>query len=378
LQADHIFLQSEQQTVEGSSRKAVRRMRFRLEVPVHASRQIATGCVRALVLLFAASGVGQTGAVRTFPLDTATGLEANNAKVEAVAYQGRKAIRLTTDAPDDAIFVPLPGSDFQDGVIEADVAVKVTMPPGVRWAGFGGIAFRAKRDGSEYEAFYVRPKNALSDDQAMRNHSVQYVAEPGFGWYRLRREWPIVYESYADIEPETWTHLKIEVAGRSAKIFLNGSTKPNLVVDGLKSPNLRGGVALWGFSGEESYFSNVRITPAAALPVRNGSDAAGTWTVQCGSDAGRFEGSMKLTREGSKLMGTWTGTLGDNKPITGTWRDGYVELSFPVEWPENRNGAAGPTAAHMAGWIDDAAGKGRMSVEGRAEGQWVAERKSQY
>ena len=66
----------------------------------------------------------------------------------------------------------------------------------------------------------------------MRNHAVQYSAEPGFGWYKLRREWPFVYESYAEIEPEKWTHLKIEVAGRVARLYVNGSTKPSLVVDG--------------------------------------------------------------------------------------------------------------------------------------------------
>ena len=57
--------------------------------------------------------------------------------------------------------------------------------------------------------------------------------------------------------------MKIELAGRVARIFLNGSEKPSLVVDGLKSANLRGAVGLWGYAGEESYFSNVRITPAA-------------------------------------------------------------------------------------------------------------------
>jgi len=36
--------------------------------------------------------------------------------------------------------------------------------------------------------FYLRPRNAQSDDQAMRNHSVQYVAKPDFDWYPLRRQ----------------------------------------------------------------------------------------------------------------------------------------------------------------------------------------------
>jgi hypothetical protein len=49
-------------------------------------------------------------------------------------------------------------------------------------------------DASHYELFYLRPGNSEAGDQAMRNHAVQYVSEPGFGRYRLRREWPWVYD----------------------------------------------------------------------------------------------------------------------------------------------------------------------------------------
>jgi hypothetical protein len=318
----------------------------------------------------------QPACAQSFPLDSAAGLSAHDVKVEAVEYQGRKSVRLTTDVRDGAGFAMLTGSDFQDGTIDADVAVKITTPPGVRMPGFGGIAFRVKPDGSEYQIFYLRPKNALADDQAMRNHTVQYCAEPGFGWYKLRREWPYVYESYADIQPETWTHMKIVVTGRAARIFLNGSSKPSLVVDAMKGPTLRGGVALWGYSGEESYFSNVRITPAPQVPVKNGSDTSGTWDVKLSGDAGRFEGTMKLARDGEKLTGTYAGGLGENKPIAGTWKDGYVELSFPADWPEGGDGAAGPTKVFLEGWIDDASAKGRMRVEYRTDGPWIAERKT--
>ena len=211
----------------------------------------------------------------------------------------------------------------------------------------------------------------------MRNHSVQYCSEPNFGWYRLRREWPFVYESYADIQPETWTKLKIEVAGRTARIFLNGSTKPSLVVNGLKGPNLHGGIALWGYAGEESYFSNLRVTPAAAVPVKNGAEASGEWDVKYGSDAGPIQGTMKLTRDGTKLSGTWSGDLGEKKPMTGTWREGYIELSSSRTGRKAEMVRPVPMKAVLEGWIDDATAKGRMRVDGRADGVWVAQRKTQ-
>ena len=38
---------------------------------------------------------------------------------------------------------------------------------------------------------------------------------------------------------------------------------------------------------------------------------------------------LTLTRKGKELAGTFTGSLGEGRPVKGTWRDGYVELSFP-------------------------------------------------
>lgn len=306
-------------------------------------------------------------------------LEAHNVKVEAAEFLGRKAVRVTIPTDQDrAGFALVRGTDFHDGAIDVDMAVKITTPPGVRMPGFTGLAFRMSADGSSFEDVYLRPKNALAEDQAMRNHAVQYCAEPEYGWYRLRRDWPFVYESWADIAPETWIHLRIEVAGRAARIYLNGSTKPTLVVEGLKSPNLHGAIALWGYADEESYFSNLRITPSAPLAVKNGSDAAGAWAVRFFTDAGPFQGALKLTRDGDKLSGTWSGGLGDDKPVTGTWRDGHVELSFAGEWPsDGRDGAPGPVTAFLEGWVDDAAAKGRMRVAGRADGRWEAQRQAQ-
>jgi len=324
-----------------------------------------------------ASSASAPGA-RTFSLqDTKDLVPAAPVKAEPVVYQGRKAVRITMGDGDHDGMVVLPGSEIQDGIIEVDLAWKKTLPPGVRYPGFIGIAFRVNPDASHYELFYLRPGNVDAPDQLQRNHVVQYTSEPDNGWYRLRREWPAVYEAHAEMEPEKWTRVKISLEGRTARLYVNGAAKPNLIVDGLKGQDLRGAVGLWGYTNQESYFSNLRITPAAkAQSVKNGSEIAGSWDVGSGTDAGPMEGRMTLSREGAAVKGTWSGTLGDNCAVTGTWRDGYVELSFHGDWSsENKQGAPGPVTAYMSGWIDGADGKGRMRVDGHADGAWVARRK---
>jgi hypothetical protein len=331
----------------------------------------------ALAVLTAGCLTAQTSArVQSFPLRYTAGLIAPKVKMEAVKYLGRRSVRITMEGEDHEGLALLPGTDFQDGVIEADIALKGTVPPGVRYAGFVGIAFRVGSDAAHYDAFYLRSGNSEAADQAMRNHSVQYVEAPDFDWYRRRRQWPSVYESHAEPAVETWTKVRIEVKGRSAKLYLNGSSKPSLVVDGLKGENLHGAVGLWSFTDEEAYFSNVRITPAAPQNLTNGSDVAGPWEILYSNDVSGMNASMELRREGNKVTGTWSGPLGESDAITGTWRNGYLELSFAGQWPtDSTEDAPGPVNVFVAGWIDGDSGKGRMRVDGCSDGAWVAKRK---
>ena len=76
------------------------------------------------------------------------------------------------------------------------------------------------------------------------------------------------------------------------------------------------------FTGEEAYFSNVRITPAAPQNLKNGPDVAGSWAMRYAGDAGGMEALTQLHRDGNKVTGTWSGPLGEDRAITGTWRNG--------------------------------------------------------
>jgi hypothetical protein len=251
-----------------------------------------------LASLITGTAFGEPPVIQKFPLKDAAGLAGPNVAVKAVEFKGRKAVLVSYVDRNKDGFALLPGTDFQDGTIDADIALHIPpLPPGVRMPGFVGIAFRARTDASRYELFYLRPGNAHSENQSMRNHSLQYTSEPNFGWYKLRREWPFVYEAYAPLELDRWTHVKIEVKGRSARLYVNGSADPALVVDGLRGEDLDGSIALWGYPAEDAYFSNVTVTNAAAT-VKNGSEAAGTWDVKYLSDAGNVAGKSRSRAPG--------------------------------------------------------------------------------
>lgn len=307
---------------------------------------------------------------QSFALTDPSALVAQGVHAESGEYQGRKAVRLSIDRPDSAGYATVKGTNFRDGSIDVDLATHPVEPPGGGRPGFVGIAFRIGDDPSHYESFYIRPGNSVAEDQAKRNHAVQYVSEPHYGWEKLRRTWPFIYESWSDLTPLAWTHVRIEVHGRKAKVFLNGSSKPSLVVDGLKGEDLTGPVALWTYSEEDSWFANLKIENADPDPVKNGSDAAGTWDVQFLTDAGGLPGTFKLVRQDTSIGGFYTGALGPNQQVWGTWRDGYIELTFSGVWPDE----PGTVTATLAGWVDGDQASGRVKVEGRADGRFVATR----
>lgn len=122
------------------------------------------------------------------------------------------------------------------------------------------MAFRTRAGAAEYEYIYLRPDNGRVDDQVRRNHSTQYAAFPAFTFARLRKESPERYESYVDLETGAWTRMRIEVAGRTARLFVHGAPQPALVVTDLKLGTEGGGVALWIGPGTEGFFANLQVT----------------------------------------------------------------------------------------------------------------------
>lgn len=179
-------------------------------------------------------------------------------------YQGRSAVQIIAlpDAANASSYAVVKGVSFQDGAIEVNVAGKPAVGAGPDARGFIGIAFRLRNN--RYEYIYIRPTNGRADDQVRRNHSTQYGSYPEFDYARLRRESPEKYESYVDLQPGEWTKFRIEVEGHKARLYINGSEQPVLIVNDLKMEPAEGGVALWVGPGTEGYFSDLKITPRSA------------------------------------------------------------------------------------------------------------------
>lgn len=185
-------------------------------------------------------------------------------------YIGHECLRMTL--PDEAIqdpakekladrnfmsWIPI---DFKDGVIEAWVASELTPNAPAYARGFIGLTFRIDEAG-RFESIYLRPTNSVCEDQVRRNHSVQYVAFPEYRFDRLRSESPEKYESYADIDLHRWIHMKIEIKGSRAELYLDANAQPALIVNDLKLGDAQtGGVGVWLESGTVAYFRDLHIT----------------------------------------------------------------------------------------------------------------------
>jgi hypothetical protein len=220
--------------------------------------------VSLAILATCLSGEVDGQSLREVNLNAVERIKLQNVKADLVTYRGVAALRVVDTAPagvDDAgRLAMIQETSFQDGTIEVNVAGDTAADAPPQQRGFVGIAFRVT-DASHFECFYIRPKNGRSEDQLQRNHSTQYISIPGFPWDKLRSETPGKYESYVDLIPGQWTKIKIQIVGQTARLFVNGSDQPALIVNDLKQPAAKGGIALWVGPGTIAHFAALKIGP---------------------------------------------------------------------------------------------------------------------
>jgi hypothetical protein len=229
-------------------------------------------CGAVGIVAWPAAGAAQT---RHYPLESTVGLHVLNVLAQPAVHDGKPGLRVVADSvaisrlpmqanqsgPD--LIAWIDGPRFANGTIEAEIAGAPAPGADTSARGFVGIAFRVQDDRKTYDAFYLRPTNGRAADPVRRGHATQYVSHPDWPWFRLRRETPSKYESYADLVPDAWTRVRIEVHGTRARLFVNDQAQPTLVVNDLKTgATATGAVALWIGPGTIAHFRNLTVTPA--------------------------------------------------------------------------------------------------------------------
>ncbi|MGH7740564.1 MAG: hypothetical protein ACRENS_00925 [Candidatus Eiseniibacteriota bacterium] len=248
---------------------------------------IRRSALAALALLISSAALAQAPATLVVPPDTTRWQMEGQAR--AAEFLGRPCLYLNGGA---AIL-----KDFQlrDGVIDMDIATTV-MPP---TRGFLGFQFRLSDDGATAEHVYLRPHESGLPD------AIQYtpVLSTGANWQIYNGPG---FTAGVDIPKNEWFHVRLEVSGAQAKLFVKDLKTPALLLDDLKSGQQQGQIALYVLTGA-TYFSNfeVRKTPDAPWVRHLPPMPAGTltnWRISASYDALARDLERPLTPAESDTM----------------------------------------------------------------------------
>jgi hypothetical protein len=195
-----------------------------------------------LAFLFESTAYSQASQTLSLPADSPRWDLQGQAK--AAEYQGRKCLSLDGGAAVVKDF------EMRDGVVDVDVATPASR-------GFFGIQFRVANDGANAEWVYLRQhKSGLPD-------AMQYtpVLNTGANWQIYNGPG---FTGAVEIPKDVWFHLRLEVVGAQARLYVKDMEQPALVMSDLKSGVQKGEVALYVLAGT-TYFSNfeIRTTPDA-------------------------------------------------------------------------------------------------------------------
>ena len=197
----------------------------------------------ALVVLVASSSRAETPPALSMPPDSPRWELEGQAK--PAEFQGRKCLQLDGGA---AIVKDL---QMRDGVVDVDVAITAAR-------GFMGFQFRIDADGANAEEVYLRAHKSGAPD------ALQYtpVLSTGANWQLYNGPG---FTGAVDIPKDVWFHLRLDVSGAQAQLYVKDMGKPALVMNDLKSGVQKGQVALWVLTGA-TYFSNFKFTAKPDAP----------------------------------------------------------------------------------------------------------------
>ena len=195
----------------------------------------------AIIFLIFAAGIYIYPQAISIPPDSPRWLL--EGKAQPAEYLGRKCLYL------DGGGATVKDLEMRDGVIDVDVAT-----PAAR--GFFGPQFRIAGDNAEW--VYLRQHKSGQPD------AMQYtpVLNTGLNWQIYNGPG---FTGAVDIPKNEWFHMRLEITGAQAKLYVKDMDKPALVMNDLKSGVQKGQIALAVLTGA-TYFSNFEVRETPAVP----------------------------------------------------------------------------------------------------------------
>jgi hypothetical protein len=253
-------------------------------------------------------------------------------------YQGRKCLML------DGAAASVKDFELRDGVIDVDV---ITPAP----RGFFGIQFRVVDEGANAEWVYLRQHKSGAPD------AMQYTPVLGTG-----ANWQLYtgpgFTGAVDIPKDQWFHLRLEVTGAQARLFVKDMAKPALVMPDLKSGVQKGQVALAVLIGATCFANfEVRATPDAPWQRQLPPMPAGTitqWQLSPSFDALKRDLEQPLSAAESAAM-AWLPVQAEPPglvPISRYREAPHPRVTFSNDWSRRLDPQPGMRVVYARTTID--------------------------
>jgi len=200
-----------------------------------------------LLLFISLTVIAQAQTVVNFEFDTNTWILPE--KNQIVEFKGEQSLLIERTADDSlkGYYATVKRFNFKDGVIEFDMFCPQ------KDSSYVGFLFRLTNYNEEdrYELFYFRPF------QTNEIGAVQYmpVNNGAINWPDYNHD---AYKSDGDIPWNEWIHVKADINGPKATVYVNDSVV--MTVSNLARGRTVGKVGLWLGNTTQCYYSNFKMT----------------------------------------------------------------------------------------------------------------------
>ena len=199
----------------------------------------------AAILLACLTPAAAAGQAASVPLSPDAWVATDS--IRSVSYLGRPALYINRGV------ALVRSASMDNGTLDLDVAASDTT-------NFLGVAFRAAAPKFS-NVLFLRPGASGTEE------AVQY----GPAFNSLGVAWQVYHgdgaNAVADIARNRWLHVRVELDGPLARVFVDTATVPTLVVPRVVASG-GSGLGVWtGAFGRGAYFSNIRYTAGPGRSV---------------------------------------------------------------------------------------------------------------